>query len=60
MTGMPEGAKRFLVILDDLNLKGFDHGSRYADNDNSGIITRGAVKGSYNGPVPPFSDMKPL
>lgn len=58
LIGMPEGTQRFLVSLVDLNLKGFDHGSGYADNDGSGIIARGAVKGSYNGPDPPFSDMK--
>ncbi len=58
LTGIPEGAKRFLVSLVDLNLNGFDHGSGYADNDGSGIISRGAAKGSYNGPDPPFPDMK--
>ena len=29
LTGVPEGTKRFLVSLVDLNLKGFDHGSGY-------------------------------
>lgn len=58
LTGIPEGTKRFLVSLVDLNLKGFDHGSGYTDNDGSGIIARGSVKGSYNGPDPPFPDMK--
>ncbi len=58
LTGVPESTKRFLVSLVDLNLKGFDHGSGYVDNDGSGIITRGTVKGSYNGPDPPFPDMK--
>lgn len=58
LTGVPESTKRFLVSLVDLNLKGFDHGSGYVDNDGSGIIARGTVKGSYNGPDPPFPDMK--
>lgn len=58
LTGVPEGTKRFLVSLVDLNLKGFDHGSGYVDNDGSGIIARGALKGSYNGPDPPFLDMR--
>ena len=57
LTDVPEGTKRFLVSLVDLNLKGFDHGSGFVDNDDSGIIVRGAVKGSYNGPDPPFPDM---
>ena len=58
LTGIPPGTKRFLVSLVDLNLKGFDHGSGYAENDGSGIIARGAVKGSYNGPDPPFPSVK--
>ena len=58
LTGIPQGTKRFLVSLVDLNLNGFDHGSGYADNDGSGIIARGAVKGSYNGPDPPFPSVK--
>jgi phosphatidylethanolamine-binding protein (PEBP) family uncharacterized protein len=58
LTGVPAGTTRFLVSLVDLNLKGFDHGSGYVDNDGSGIIARGAVKGSYNGPDPPFPSVK--
>jgi len=58
LTGIPEGTKRFLVSLVDLNLKGFDHGSGFVDNDGSGIIKRGATKGSYNGPDPPFPSVK--
>lgn len=58
LTGVPQGTRRFLVSLVDINLKGFDHGSGYAENDNSGIIARGAVKGSYNGPDPPFPSVK--
>jgi phosphatidylethanolamine-binding protein (PEBP) family uncharacterized protein len=58
LTGVPEGTARFLVSLVDLNLKGFDHGSGYADNDGTGIIARGAVKGSYNGPDPPFPSVR--
>ena len=58
LEGVPGGTKRFLVSLVDLNLKGFDHGSGYVDNDDSGIIARGAVKGSYNGPDPPFPSAK--
>jgi phosphatidylethanolamine-binding protein (PEBP) family uncharacterized protein len=58
LTGVPQGTKRFLVSLVDLNLKGFDHGSGYAYNDGSGIIPRGAVNGSYNGPDPPFPSVK--
>ena len=58
LTGVPEGTKRFLVKLVDLKAKGFDHGSGFADNDGSGIIARGASKGSYNGPDPPWPNMK--
>ncbi len=58
LTDVPEGTKRFLVSLVDLNLNGFDHGSGYVGNDGSGTIARGTVKGSYNGPDPPFPDMK--
>jgi phosphatidylethanolamine-binding protein (PEBP) family uncharacterized protein len=58
LTGVPEGTKRFLVSLVDTNLNGFDHGSGYVDNDGSGIIARGAVKGTYNGPDPPFPSVK--
>jgi hypothetical protein len=55
---VPEGTKRFLVSLVDLNLNGFDHGSGFVDNDGSGIIARGATKGSYGGPDPPFPNMR--
>jgi len=58
LTGVPEDTKRFLVKLVDLNVKGFDHGGGFVDNDGSGIIARGATKGTYNGPDPPFPDMK--
>ncbi len=58
LTEIPEGTVRFLVSLVDLNLNGFEHGSGYVDNDGSGIIERGAVKGSYGGPDPPFSSVK--
>lgn len=33
LTGVPEDTKRFLVKLVDLNVKGFDHGSGFVDND---------------------------
>jgi phosphatidylethanolamine-binding protein (PEBP) family uncharacterized protein len=56
--GVPEGTKRFLVSLVDLNLNGFDHGSGFVDNDGAGIIARGTVKGSYNGPDPPYPNLK--
>jgi hypothetical protein len=56
--GVPPETARFLVSLVDLNLEGFDHGSGYAANDGSGVITRGAVKGSCNGPDPPFPSVK--
>ena len=58
LTGVPEGTARFLVSLVDLDLKGFDHGSGFVDNDGSGFIARGATKGSYGGPDPPFSTVK--
>ena len=58
LTGIPAGTRRFLVSLVDLDLNGFDHGSGYANNDGTGIIPRGAVKGSYNGPDPPFPSVK--
>lgn len=46
LIGVPDGTKRFLVSLVDLNLNGFDHGSGFVDNVASGIIARGTVKGS--------------
>ena len=58
LTGVPEGTTRFLVSLVDLNVKGFDHGSGFVDNDGSGMIARGATKGSYGGPDPPFANMR--
>jgi phosphatidylethanolamine-binding protein (PEBP) family uncharacterized protein len=58
LTGVPAGTRRFLVSLVDLNLSGFDHGSGFAINDGSGVIARGAVKGSYNGPDPPFASVR--
>lgn len=58
LTGVPPGTKRFLVSLVDLNLKGFDHGSGFVHNDGTGIIGRGTVKGSYNGPDPPYPSVK--
>ena len=58
LEGVPAGTQRFLVSLVDLNLKGFDHGSGFVDNNGSGTIARGTVKGSYNGPDPPFPSVK--
>ena len=58
LKGVPEDSKRFLVSLVDLNLKGFDHGSGFVDNDGSGIIARGTVKGRYNNPDLPFPSAK--
>jgi phosphatidylethanolamine-binding protein (PEBP) family uncharacterized protein len=58
LTGAPDDTQRFLVSLVDRDLKGFDHGSGYVDNDGSGIIARGTVKRSYNGPSPPFPSVK--
>lgn len=55
LSGVPEGTVRFLVSLVDLNMPGFDHGSGFVDNDESGIIARGATKGSYIGPAPHLS-----
>jgi hypothetical protein len=46
LSGIPEGTVRFLVSLVDLNMPGFDHGSGFVDNDESGIIARGATKGN--------------
>jgi len=40
------------VSLVDLDLKPYNHGDGFVDNDNSGIIARGAIKGNYNGPAP--------
>jgi len=58
ITAVPENTKRFFVGLVDLNNKGFDHGGGFVDNDGSGIIARGAARGNYNGPDPPFPNMK--
>lgn len=52
LTGVPDGTVRFLVSLIDLDLKTYDHGSGFVDNDQSGTIGRGTVKGAYKGPAP--------
>ena len=57
LLGVPEEATRFFVGLVDLNNNGFDHGGGFVDNDGSGVIARGATKGTYNGPNPPFPNM---
>jgi len=57
LSGVPEEATRFFVGLVDLNNNGFDHGGGFVDNDGSGVIARGATKGTYNGPNPPFPNM---
>lgn len=57
LTGVPEGTKRFFVGLVDLNNKGYSHGGGFVDNDGSGVIARGTIKGSYAGPDPPFETM---
>ncbi|MDM8556331.1 YbhB/YbcL family Raf kinase inhibitor-like protein [Desulfococcaceae bacterium HSG7] len=57
LSGVPEGTTRFFVGLVDLNNKGFDHGGGFVDNDGTGVIGRGATKGNYNGPNPPFPNM---
>jgi phosphatidylethanolamine-binding protein (PEBP) family uncharacterized protein len=57
LTGVPEGTERFFVGLVDLDVSTYDHGGGYVDNDGSGIITRGSIKGNYNGPAPWLPDM---
>lgn len=52
LTGVPEGTKRFFVGLVDLDISTYDHGGGFVDNDDSGIIARGTIKGNYNGPAP--------
>lgn len=57
LANVPEGTKRFLVSLVDLNIKTYDHGCGYVNNDGSGTIRRGSIEGSYNGPAPWLPDM---
>ena len=57
LTNVPEGTKRFFVSLIDLNIKTYDHGGGYVDNDGSGTIQRGAIEGNYYGPAPWLPDM---
>ncbi len=57
LTGVPEGTKRFFVGLVDLNVSTYDHGGGFVDNDESGLIARGTIKGNYNGPAPWLPDM---
>ena len=57
LKGVPGGTKRFFVGLQDLDFPGYNHGGGYAVNDGSGIIQRGAAKGTYNGPAPWKPDM---
>ena len=57
LTGVPEGTRRFFVGLVDLNISTYDHGGGFVDNEGSGIIARGTVKGNYNGPAPWLPDM---
>ena len=57
LTSVPEGTKRFFVGLVDLNISTYDHGGGFVDNDGSGIIARGTIKGNYNGPAPWLPDM---
>jgi phosphatidylethanolamine-binding protein (PEBP) family uncharacterized protein len=40
--------------MTDLDLPAFDHGSGFASFKGDNIIPAGAVKGSYNGPSPPY------
>jgi len=54
LTGVPPGTTQFFVKLVDLDLPGFDHGGGFAANDGSGVIARGAARGNYNGPDPPW------
>ena len=50
----PAGTVRWYVAMTDLHLPAFDHGSGFAPLGESNIIPAGAVKGSYNGPSPPY------
>jgi len=45
------------VKLIDLDVKTYDHGGGFVENDGTGIISRGSVKGTFNGPAPWFEDM---
>jgi phosphatidylethanolamine-binding protein (PEBP) family uncharacterized protein len=57
LTNVPEGTKRFFVSLVDLNITTYDHGGGYVDSNGSGIISRGSIKGNYNGPAPWLPNM---
>ena len=57
LANVPEGTKRFFVSLVDLNITTYDHGGGYVDSNGSGIISRGSIKGNYNGLAPWLPDM---
>lgn len=48
----PEGTAFFQVSLKDLDAKSFNHGGGTVNNDGSGVISKGSLKG-YKGPCPP-------
>jgi hypothetical protein len=49
---IPEGTTFFQVSMKDLDVKSFNHGGGTVENDGSGIIGKGSLKG-YKGPCPP-------
>ena len=51
------GYQTLFVGLVDLNVSTYDHGGGFVDNDESGTIARGTVKGNYNGPASWLPDM---
>ncbi|MDJ0783901.1 MAG: YbhB/YbcL family Raf kinase inhibitor-like protein [Desulfosarcinaceae bacterium] len=57
LAGVPAGTARFFVGLVDLDNNGYDHGGGFVDNDGSGVIARGSIKGNYAGPDPPFETL---
>ena len=52
VTNFPRETWSFRVLLDDLDDPSAYHGGGKVENDKSGIIPAGALKGNYSGPCP--------
>ena len=55
LKSVPPGTEHFEVLLRDLDAPAYRHGGGKVANDGSGTIKVGAVKGSYDGPCPPYT-----
>ncbi len=53
VSNIPRGTKFFHAKLKDFDAPNWNHGGGKVKNNGSGVIKRGALKSSYNGPCPP-------